>query len=68
MVNETVNSSDSHHRITKNRLPFAEGLVSRDHDTFALIAIGNEFKKNGGFGLGFLDIAEIINEQEVETV
>ena len=68
MVNEPVNRRDRHHGITKNGMPLTKRLISRDHDAFALIAIGNEFKEDGGFGLRLLDIAKVINEQEVEAV
>lgn len=68
MVNEAVNGGDGHHGITKDGVPLTERLIGSDHDAFALIAVGNEFKENGGFCLGFLDIAEVINDHEVKAV
>ena len=67
-MNESVNGSDGHHGVAENGFPLAEGLISGDHNALALIAISNEFKEDGGFSLRLLDIAEVIDDDEVEAV
>ena len=46
MVYQSVNSCDRRHRVGKNAVPLAEGLISSDEQTFALIAMSNEFEEN----------------------
>ena len=50
VMNEAVNRRDGHHGITKDGMPLTKGLIGRDHDAFTLIAVGNKFKEDGGFG------------------
>ena len=68
MVNEPVNGSDGHHGVAEDRFPLTEGLISRHHDAFTLIAIGNEFKENGGFSFRLLDVAKVINNDQIKAV
>ena len=68
MVNEAVNGSNGHHGVAEDRLPLTKRLIGGDHDALALIAIGNEFKENGGFSFRLLDVAEVVNDDEVKTV
>jgi hypothetical protein len=68
MMDQSVNCRDRHHVVGKDLMPLAKGLVGRNQQTFALIAMGNEFKEDGGFGFGLFDIAEVIHNQQVEAV
>ena len=68
MVNESVNGSDGHHGVAEDRFPLTERLISRDHDAFTLIAISNQLKENGGFSFRLLDVAEVINDDEIKAV
>ena len=60
MVDEPVDGRDGNRGIWKHLVPFAERLIAGDDEAFAFIALGNEFEQDGGFGLIFADIAEII--------
>jgi hypothetical protein len=51
MMDEAIYRSDGHHVISKDGVPLAERLISRDEKTTSLIAMGNQFKENRGFGL-----------------
>jgi hypothetical protein len=49
-------------------VPLAKGLIGSDEQAFAFITMGNEFKEDRGFGFGLFDIAEVIDNQQVEAV
>ena len=68
MVNQPVNSGHGHHGIGEDVIPLTKGLIGRDKETVALVAMGNEFKEDGGFCLRLFDIAEVINNQQVKAV
>ena len=68
MVNEPVDGSNGHHGVTEDCLPLAEGLIGSDHDALALIAIGNQLEEDRSFRFGLLDIAEVIDNDEVKAV
>ena len=64
MMHQPIDSGDGHHVIGKNRIPLAEGLIGGDQQTFAFIPMGNQFKEDRGFRLGFLDIAQVIDNEQ----
>ena len=68
MVNQPVDGGHGHHGIGEDVIPLTKGLIGGDEETVALVAMGNEFKEDRGFRLRLLDIAEIINNQQVKAV
>ena len=68
MVDEPVYGGDGNRGIRKHLIPFAERLIAGDDEAFPFVALGNEFEQDGGFGLIFADIAEIVEDEAVELV
>ena len=68
MVNEPVDGGNGHHRVAEDGVPLAKRLVGRDEYTLAFIAIGNQLEEDRGFSFGLLDIAEVIDDDEVKAV
>src|SRR5438445_9109729 len=59
MMDKTINSSHSGHRIFKDSLPFTENEIRRDHDGFTFISLSKECEEHLHFVTVMLDIADI---------
>lgn len=67
-MNQAVNSCDSHHGIWENLLPLTKGLIGCNQEAFAFVTMSDEFKQDSGFGFGFADIANIIDQEQIEGI
>lgn len=67
-MHQSIDGSNGHHRVSKDRIPLTEGLVGGNEQTFTLIAMGNEFKQYGGFRLRLFDIAQVVQNNQVKAV
>lgn len=68
MVDEAIDGSDSHGWIHKDVVPGTEGMIGCNHEAFEFIAVGNQFKQNGGLGFRLFDVAEIIKDEQVKLI
>lgn len=67
-MNQAVNRCDGHHGIRKDLLPLTKGLIGGNQEAFTLVAMGDKFKQDSGFGFRFADIANIINQEQIEGI
>ena len=67
-MDEAVDRSDGHGLIREDAVPSAEGLVGGDHDGAALVARGDKLEEDAGLGVIFLDIGQVVEDQQVELV
>ena len=67
MVGETVEQRSRHLWIAKDAWPFAEGEVGRDDDRGALIETADQVEQQLPAGLGEREIAEFVEDDEVEA-
>lgn len=65
---KAVDRRQRHRRSDKDFAPLRERRVRSDRDTAALVALGDQFEEDGGLGLIAADIAEIVEDQEIETI
>ena len=63
MVDEAIDGSNGHHGIGKDGIPLTEGLIGRDQQAFAFVAVSDQLEENGSFRLGLFDIAEVVNDE-----
>src|SRR5437588_13001592 len=68
MMDQTINSSHSSHRIFEDAFPFTENEIRRDHDGFAFIALSKEREEYLHFVTIVLDIADIVENHTGEFV
>jgi hypothetical protein len=80
VMDEAVDGGDGHGRLGEDALPGREGLVGGDQHAASLprvwplasprtgSALGDELEENAGLGLVFADIADVVEDQEVELV
>jgi hypothetical protein len=68
MVNQSVNGGNGHDGVSKDVVPLTKGLIGGDDEASRFIAMGNEFKEDGGFSLRLFDIAEVIYQEEIKAV
>ena len=54
--------------IREDAVPSAEGLAGGDHDGAALVARGDKLEEDAGLGVIFLDIGQVVEDQQVELV
>ena len=68
MVDQAIHGSHGHHGIGKDGIPLTEGLIGSDQQTFAFVAVSDQLEEDRSFRLRLLDIAEVINDEEVKAV
>ena len=67
-MDEAIDRSDGHGLVREDAVPSAEGLVGGDHDGAALVARGDKLEEDAGLGVIFLDIGQVVEDQQVELV
>ena len=67
-MDEAVDRSDGHGLVREDAVPSAEGLVGGDHDGAVLVARVDKLEEDAGLGVIFLDIGQVVEDQEVELV
>src|SRR5208282_4710 len=67
VMGEAVEQRGRHFRIAEDARPFAEGEVGRDDDRGALIETADEMEQQLPAGLGEGEIAEFVEDHEVEA-
>ena len=67
-MHQAINRCDGHHVIRQDGVPLTEGLIGRDEQAASLVAMGNQFKEDRGFGLRLFDVAKVINDEQVKAV
>src|SRR5260370_7032825 len=60
MMEKTINSSHSGHRIFKDSFPFTENEIRRDHNGLAFISLSKECEEHLHFVTILLDIPNIV--------
>ncbi len=68
MMHQSVNGRDGHHRVSKDTIPITKRLVGGNQQTFALIAMSNQFKQHRGFRFGLFDVTQIVHHHQIITV
>lgn len=68
MVNQSVYRRHRHHGIRENRIPLTKGLIGREQETSTLVTIGYQLKQHGRLRLRFLDVAQVIEHQQIKLV
>ncbi len=68
MMDQSVDRGDGDGLVGEDAVPGAEGLVGRDRQTAGFVTPGDEFEEDGGFGLVFLGVANVVEDDEVEAV
>ncbi len=68
MMNQSIDCNHRHHRVAEDRIPLTEGLIGCYQETSTFITMGNEFKEDRGLHFRLLDIAQVIQHQEVKAV
>ena len=64
MMYESINGGHSHDIVWEDRVPFAEGLVRRNHQTTALVAMYDKLNQYLGLRIGYLNITDVINDDD----
>lgn len=67
MVGQSVEQCGRHFGITEHRRPLTEGQVRRDDDRGALVESADQVEQELTSGLSELEIAEFIENNEVEA-
>ena len=67
-MHQTINGSQSHCRILEDLAPFAEGLVRRNENGAAFVTSADKLEQNGGLGLIFGDVDQIVKDQQVVSI
>src|SRR6185312_17172967 len=66
MVDEPIDGGERHGLIWKHLAPFAEGLIGGKQQRPQFVAGADELEEDGGLGLVFGDVGEIVeNEQRI---
>ena len=68
MVDEPVDRRDRHGGIGEDGVPGAERLVCGDHDRAAFVSRADELEEDRGLRLAFLDVGEIVEDQQAVFV
>src|SRR5487761_2008443 len=68
VVNKSIDRRDRHGCVDEDVAPFRERRVCRDGDALALVAFSDEFEEYGGFSLVLADVANIVEDQEIEAI
>ena len=68
MVDEAVDGGHGHGLVGKDLGPAGEGAVAGDDQAPVLVALGDEFEEDGGFGLVLAHISEVIEDQAIDAV
>ena len=67
MVGEPVEQSGGHLRVAEDGWPFAERQVGRDDDRGPFVELADKVEQELAAGLGEREIAEFVQDQEVEA-
>jgi len=65
MVHEAVYSGNHHSLIRKNLIPLSKWLVCGDQQRASLVTRSDQLEQDAGLGMIFVDIREIVENQEV---
>ena len=68
MMHQPVNGSNRHHRVGKDAVPLAEGLIGRNQQAFAFISMSNQLKEDRGFSFRLLHVAQVVEDEQVKAV
>src|SRR5665213_4175337 len=68
VVNKSIDRRDRHGCVDEDVAPFRERRVCGDGDALALVAFSDEFEEDGGFSLVLADVANIVEDQEIEAI
>src|SRR5262249_58352287 len=65
VMNQTVNGGKCHSLIWKDLAPFAEWLVSGNHQRPMFISRADELEENAGFDLVLTDVCKIVQNHQM---
>ena len=68
MMDHAIHGRRRRHRVFEDLIPFAKHQIARDHDRAALIPFGEQREEHLHLLATLLHIAEIIEDQRLETV
>jgi len=68
MMGEPIKQRGGHLGVTEDAGPFAEGEVSGDNDRGAFVKLADEVEQELATGLSEGEIAQLVQDNEVETV
>ncbi|MNC90837.1 hypothetical protein D3C83_69880 [compost metagenome] len=68
MVHEAVDGCGRGHLIAKDAVPLPEDEIAGQQDRAALVALGQQGKQHLRFLGALLDVAQIIEQQDLEVI
>jgi hypothetical protein len=68
VVDQAVDGSGCGHGVAEDSIPLAEDKVAGEREASALVALGNQREEDFGFLRALLDVAEVVEDNEVEAV
>ena len=68
VMHEAVHRGDGHCFVGEHFIPPRERGVRCKRDALSLVSLGNQLEQDGGFGLIASGVAEVIEDQQVESV
>lgn len=67
-MDQPIDGRDGHRRVGEDLIPGAERLVAGHDQTAPLVALGDQLEQDGGLGLVFAGIAEVVEDQAIVAV
>ena len=67
-MDEAVDRRDGHGGIGEDGIPGAERLVGGDEDRATLVPCADQLEQHAGLGLAFLDVGEVVEDQQAVFV
>ena len=68
VMHDAVDCGGGCHGVFKYLIPLRKDEVGGDHDTAAFVAFGKQGEKHFHLLSGLLDVANVVEDQDVETV
>ena len=67
-MHETIHRGECHRLVGEHLFPRRERRVGGDRDALALVALRDKFEEHGGLGLIAAHVAQIVEDQEIESI
>ena len=67
-MDEAVDRGGGRHGVLEDPVPLAEDEVARDQQRAALVALGEQREEDLGLLGALLDVAEVVEDQELEEI